>query len=65
MEDFKPKFDKASYNKAYLSEHKDKYNKMSRERNYERYYTDEEFRQKVMEQAKLAQRQRRMALKAV
>ena len=41
------------------------YNKMSRERNYERYYTDEEFRQKVMEQAKLAQRQRRMALKAV
>lgn len=65
MEDCKPKFDKASYNKAYLAEHKEKYNKMSRDRNYERYYSDEEFRQKVREQAKLAQRQRRLALKMI
>lgn len=65
MENSKPKFDKAAYNKAYLAEHKEKYNKMSRDRNYDRYYNDEEFRLKVREQAKLAQRQRRMALKVI
>ena len=48
-----PKFNKKEYNRANLEKKsKEKYYKMSRERNMERYYTDEEFRAKIIERAK-------------
>jgi hypothetical protein len=59
----KPKFDKTAYNKAYLQAHKEKYKKMSCERNLERYYTDEDFRRQVIERAKLSVKKKRMELK--
>jgi len=36
---------------------------MSRERNQERYYTDEEYRQKIIERAKLSVYRKRMEMK--
>ncbi len=59
----KPKFNKKLYNKEYLQRNKEKYNQMSRERNQERYYTDEEYRQKIIERAKLSVYKKRMELK--
>ena len=47
----------------YLQRNKEKYNQMSRERNQERYYTDEEYRQKIIERAKLSVYKKRMELK--
>ena len=61
-----PKFNKKEYNKAYLEKSKEKYYKMSRERNMERYYTDEKFRAKIIERAKISVKNRRMnAIKAL
>ena len=57
------KFDKKAYNKKYLEEHKDKYYEMSRNRNKERYYTDVEFRAKIIERAKISVKNKRMAMK--
>ena len=61
--EYKPKFNKKEYNKQYIEKNKEKYNKMSRERNQERYYTDEEYRQKIIERAKLSVYKKRMELK--
>jgi hypothetical protein len=55
-----PKFNKTEYNKAYIAANKEKYYKMSRERNMERYYTDEEFRAKIIERAKISMKNKRM-----
>lgn len=65
MEENKNKFNKAEYNKRYLEEHKEKYYKMSRERNMERYYTDEEFRKQIIERAKISVKNKRLALKCI
>jgi hypothetical protein len=59
----RPRFNKKDYNKEYLQRNKEKYNKMSRERNQERYYTDEEYRQKIIERAKLSVYRKRMEMK--
>jgi hypothetical protein len=59
----KPKFNKKEYNKNYLLKNKDKYNEMSRNRNYDRYYTDDEYRAKIIERAKLSVYKKRMELK--
>lgn len=59
----KPKFDKKAYNKAYLAENREKYYKMSRERNMERYYTDNEFRKQIIERAKLSVKNKRLQMK--
>ncbi len=56
----KPKFNKKKYNKAYLEASKEKYSKMSRERNRERYYTDAEYRAKIIERAKISVKNRRL-----
>ena len=62
----KPKFNKKEYNKAYLEANKEKYNKMSRERNKERYYTDAEYREKIIERAKISVKNRRLnAMKSI
>lgn len=58
-----PKFNKKEYNKAYLEANKEKYYKMSRERNMERYYTDAEFREKIIERAKISMKNKRMSMK--
>ena len=57
------KFDKKAYNKKYLEKHKDKYHEMSRNRSKERYYTDVEFRTKIIERAKISETNKRMAMK--
>ena len=54
------RFDKKEYNKQYLEAHKEKCYEISRERYMERYYTDEEFRAKIIERAKISVRNRRM-----
>ena len=54
---------KKAYNKKYLEENKEKYNEMSRARNMERYYTDEEFRAKIIERAKISVKNKRNAMK--
>ena len=59
------KFDKKTYNKKYLEEHKEKYYEMSRIRNKERYYTDEEFRAKIIERSKISVKNKRNAMKNV
>ncbi len=62
----KTKFNKKEYNKAYLEANKEKYNKMSRERNKERYYTDAEYREKIIERAKISVKNRRLnAMKSI
>ena len=58
-----PKFDKKEYNKAYLEAKKEKYYQMSRERDMERYYSDEEFRTKLIERAKISMKNKRMSMK--
>lgn len=61
--DDKQKFNKKEYNKNYLLKNKEKYNEMSRNRNYDRYYTDDEYRAKIIERAKLSVYKKRMELK--
>ena len=57
------KFDKKTYNKKYLEEHKDKYYEMSRNRNKERYYSDVAFREAIIARAKISVKNKRMAMK--
>ncbi len=56
----KPKFNKKEYNKSYIEANKEKYCAMSRDRNRERYYTDAEYRAKIIERAKISVKNRRM-----
>jgi hypothetical protein len=62
----KPKFNKKEYNKAYIEANKDKFNAVSRERNKERFYTDVEYRAKIIERAKISVKTRRLnAMKSI
>ncbi len=59
------KFNKKEYDKKYIEANKEKYNKMTRERNMERYYSDEEYRKKIIERAKISVKNKRMSLKSL
>ena len=61
--DDKPRFNKKEYNKAYLEANKEKYREMSRLRNHERYYSDDEFRRQIIESAKLSVKNKRFSMK--
>ncbi len=62
----KPKYNKKEYNKAYFEANKEKYNKMSKERNMERYYTNAEYREKIIERAKISVKNRTLnAMKSI
>ena len=51
------------FRSKYLEEHKEKYYEMSRNRNKERYYTDDEYRAKIIERAKISVKNKRNAMK--
>ena len=54
------RFIKKEYNKAYLEANKEKYKKIGRERNMERYCTDAEYRSKIIERAKISVKNKRL-----
>ena len=55
-----PNLTNKEYNKQYLEAIKEKYYKMSRETNMERYDKDAEFRAKIIERAKISVKNLRM-----
>ncbi len=61
----KQRFNKKEYNKAYLEANKEKYREMSRLRNHERYYSDDEFRRQIIERAKLSVKNKRLSMKSL
>jgi hypothetical protein len=57
------KFSKKEYNAKYKEEHKEKINNQIKERNHNRYNTDEEYRRRCIELAKISVKKQREAKK--
>ncbi len=55
----KPKFDRKEYNRLYREKNKEKINNQIKERNYNRYHNDEQYRKQSIELAKISVKKQR------